>query len=326
VAARAVLLFVLLRNLPIVRRPLWLLLLGVFVVLDLGMLLPELAPRVPSAYYREPPLVARQFPADRASARLFHLASWQTGSVPAYFTPQRDLYWIHRNAMYPPMPATWGIRTAIDVDYDLTALVPTADFTEAMWGLRRKREDWVDVAASMSNVSHMALFVDPRTAYARANEERTVLQPVRILPTGTYPRYYFATKLETINGTEDFVAKLAGGGGAEPVAFIGGPAFAPARGIVRNVRETASTVRLEVETAGRAFLVMSVTPQKYWQITVDGAEAPAVVTNVGYQGVVIPTAGAHVVEMRYRNPLLAAGGAVSVATLLALGLLARRRW
>lgn len=36
-------------------------------------------------------------------------------------------------------------------------------------------------------------------------------------------------------------------------------------------------------------------------------------------------AGRHVVKMRYRNPLIAIGGAITLATLLALLFAARRR-
>ena len=43
------------------------------------------------------------------------------------------------------------------------------------------------------------------------------------------------------------------------------------------------------------------------------------VTNIGYQGVEVP-AGRHIVEMRYRNPLISAGAAISAATLLALAI------
>ena len=96
---------------------------------------------------------------------------------------------------------------------------------------------------------------------------------------------------------------------------------------VLAVRETANTAHLEVETQRRAFLVMSVTPHKYWRITVDGAQVPAVITNVGYQGVAVP-AGRHRVEMRYRNTVVATGVKISVAaSLLLLGavLLPRRR-
>ncbi|HEY0370871.1 MAG TPA: hypothetical protein VGD79_02660, partial [Thermoanaerobaculia bacterium] len=70
------------------------------------------------------------------------------------------------------------------------------------------------------------------------------------------------------------------------------------------------------------FLVISVTPHKYWTIAIDGREASAIVTNVGFQGVVVPAAGNHVVAMRYRNPLIAAGAAISAAALLALAFVA----
>jgi hypothetical protein len=53
-------------------------------------------------------------------------------------------------------------------------------------------------------------------------------------------------------------------------------------------------------------------------VTIDGEPADPVVTNVGFQGVVIPAPGRHIVEMRYRNPLIAAGGAISLAAALAL--------
>jgi uncharacterized membrane protein YfhO len=69
---------------------------------------------------------------------------------------------------------------------------------------------------------------------------------------------------------------------------------------------------------------MSVTAHKYWTVTIDGVEVPSIVTNRGYQGVVVPR-GRHVVRMRYANPLIAAGGAISVATLIALLFAGRRR-
>lgn len=325
VAARGLLLLVLLRNLERVRRTTWLALLAVFVVLDLGMLLPELAPRVPSAYYREPPRLAQQLPADREPWRLFHIAGWQTGTAGWYFAPQPDLYWIHRNAMYPMMPSTWGIRTVIEPDYDRTALLPTTDFVDAVWSLSRRRDDWLPIAAGMANAWYGAVFVPPEDEFARVRGDRTILQPVRLLDLAHGPRYGFASRVETVYGKDDFVEKLAGKRFPPGTAFIAGPSFSPARGVVRAVSETANRARISVETAGRGFLVMSVTPQKYWRITIDGKDAQPVVTNIGFQGVVLPNAGRHVVEMRYRNPLVPIGGAVSLGALALLGALARRR-
>jgi uncharacterized membrane protein YfhO len=66
---------------------------------------------------------------------------------------------------------------------------------------------------------------------------------------------------------------------------------------------------------------MSVTPHKYWTITIDGRPTDAVVTNIGFQGVNVP-AGRHVVEMRYRNTLIPVAAAISAAALLALAFVA----
>ncbi|HET8775856.1 MAG TPA: hypothetical protein VFP80_18810 [Thermoanaerobaculia bacterium] len=320
-AARALLLLVLLRNLGRVRPRVWLPLFGLFVALDLGLLVPELAPRVPSDYYRRPPALAQQLPADRQPYRLLHLASWQLPSAGWYTTPQPDLYWIHRSAMYPPMPATWDIRTVVDIDYDRTALQSTEDFTSAVWSIRSKRADWLNAVAAMSNAWYCAVFVPGPEAFAKAGGDRRILQPVRLLELDPHPRYYFAERIET---STDFVAKVAGARYPDRTAFIDGTPFAPAPGRVTRAAETANTARIEVETLGRAFLVMSVTPQKYWHITIDGRQAPAIVTNLGFQGVVIPTAGRHVVEMRYRNPLIAIGAAISLLTAAGLVVLSRR--
>lgn len=318
-AAKALLLLVLLRNVPKLRRPIALALLGVFVFLDLGMLLPELAPRVPSSYYTEAPMLSRAFPQNRREWRFFHVASWQIPSAGGYIAPQRDLYWVHRNAMYPPMPATWGIRTAIEIDYDRTALLPTADFTDAVWQLSRLRADWLNAVSSMANVWYAGIFVPADEAYRQANENRRILQPVRLIELEHHPRYFFAEHIETIRGKDDFVKKFA-----LHTAFIREPSFVPASGVVRNVRETANTARIDVESAGRAFLVMSVTPQKYWHVSIDGKETRAIVTNLGFQGVIIPNAGRHVVEMRYRNPWFLPGSVLSLLTLIGLLFASRR--
>jgi len=321
-AARALLLLVLLRNLGRIRRAAWIALFGSFVLLDLGLLYPELAPRVPSDYYRQPPALVRQLPQDHAPYRLFHLASWQTESAGWYTTPQPDLDWIHRNALYPPMPATWGIRTVIDRDYDRTALQPTEDFANAVWSISRARPDWLNAIAAMSNAWYCAVYVPGEEAFARARGDRRTLQPVRLLDLDPHPRYYFAEQVETIRDANDFVAKVSSAKYPDRTAFIaGGRRPAVGEGTVSRFSETSNTARIEVRTAGPAFLVMSVTPHKYWRTTVDGHETRAIVTNVGYQGVVIPNAGRHVVEMHYRNPLILIGGLMSLLTALLLAIL-----
>lgn len=323
-AARGAAVLLLVRNVLTTRRRVWLAIAGVFVLLDLGMILFETVPRMPSSYY-DPPLLARQLPADRGPWRLFHHAGWhrRRDAARPYFLPHPDTFWVYRNGMFPMLPAQYGIHMALETDYDQTALTPTADFVQSAAEISGHRRDWVDVAASMSNVWYRAVFRDPREAFAEARGDRRVIQPVGILALEKYPRYSFADRVETIADRKDFVRKVGSPSFVKRTAFVRAAAFAPAPGRVLHFRETANSARIDVETAGRAFLVISVTPHKYWRITIDGKDAEAIVTNVGYQGVIVPDAGRHVVEMRYRNPLFAAGGAISIATLLALVLLAR---
>ncbi|HJQ40447.1 MAG TPA: YfhO family protein, partial [Thermoanaerobaculia bacterium] len=121
----------------------------------------------------------------------------------------------------------------------------------------------------------------------------------------------------SIRGQEDFVRLLTTRRFANDVAFANVAAFRPGRGIVRKVEESANRIRIEAESEGRGFLVLSVTPHKYWRVRVDGVEAKPIVTNLGYQGLELGP-GRHVIEMRYRNPLIAIGVVISLVTMAAL--------
>lgn len=310
--ARGVLLFFLLR----LRRPVWL---ALFVLLDLAPLMPELAPRSDPSFLTATPAVLQPLPPNHSEYRLFHHASRHVNraQVAPYFQNVPDQRWVYRNAALPLVPNAHGIQTAIEDDFDATSLLVSADFADAVWQLSDKRPDWVNVAASMSNVWYRAVFIDPRQAFARAQGDLRKLQPVRILTLPPSPRYAFAQQLITIRDRNDFVQKLTAGP-YEHMAFVEGPSFVPAPGRVLQVHETANTARINVETTGRAFLIMSVTPHKYWRIAIDGRDAAPIITNIGYQGVIVPNAGRHVITMRYRNPLVLIGAAISLITLLAL--------
>lgn len=313
---RAILLVLLLRNLPAMRRSRWLVVGLLFVLLDLGLLIPEIAPRVPSGYFRDAPEIARMLP--DAGGRLLHLAEWDRDDPQfrRYLLPQPEHYWIRRNAMLPMIPAQWNARMVLESDYDFTALRCTPQFAAAARTLAAARRDWLSVIAPMANATHAAVFNDPREAYARARDEPRVLQPVRIVGLGPNPRYFFAQKVATLHGSSFPLDATRG------TAFIPAPAFVPAFGAVRAVRESANSVSIDAETAGLAFLVISVTPHKYWNLTIDGSRSKPVSTNIGFQGVVIPTAGRHMIRMRYHNPLIVLGAAITVVTVMALAFVA----
>lgn len=325
------LLLILLRNVERMPRRFWLALMAIFTLLDLAPLLPQLTPRIPSAYYRQPPAAERQFPAKRNAFRIFHYADWfrMGDDVRPYRTVHPDSYWRLQNELFPMVPAAYGLRTVMEIDYDFTSLQCSADFTRAMWAISAQRpRDWMRQVAAMSNVWYVGVFERPAVAIAKAGGRMRDLQPVRFLQGPHPPRYSFAGGLAPITGFDDFVAKVASGRYPETVAFVSGVApeavFQPAPGIVREWREWNNGALLDVEASGRAFLVMSVTAHKYWRITIDGQEVPAVITNLAYQGVVVPP-GHHIVEMRYRNPLIPAGAAISLVTMLSLALIARTR-
>jgi hypothetical protein len=324
---RGAVLVALLWSLTRVRARIASLLFCAFVLADLFAIVPRIVERMPARFLRDSPSALKDLPAPRDAYRLFHQASWNTRHpTTTLYRPYGDMYWASRNALAPMMPAEWGIHTVLERDYDRTQLLPTADFTDAAWDLASRRpSDWGDVIASMSNVWYVGIHRSPEEAVRLSHGDPKEIQPVRFVARSRSPRYYFAERMVKIGGSADFVRALEEIHGSEAVACVFGPAFAPAPGTVRTVSETASSVRMDVEAQGRAFLIMSVTPHKYWTITVDGQETPSVVTNIGYQGIEVP-AGRHAVAMQYRNPLIAAGAAVSAATILSLVLIGRRRY
>jgi hypothetical protein len=318
--ARGVLLLLLIAGLQRIRRSLWIALAGLFVLVDLGPLTFEIAPRMPLEFYREAPAVTKTFPEKRDDFRIFHIANWAGQSKAGLFYTQRDpdLYWILRNGLVPITPVSHGLRLAIAGDFDLTEIAATDDFTSAVWALEKtKNPDWLNIVAAMSNIRYLGIYRRPEEAMAEARGISRNLQPVKFVMGAHHPRYYFADEMDVARDWKDFVRKLGAKRYSRRVAFVGADAFAPARGIVHGVDEWTNGARIDVDASGRAFLVMSVTPHRHWRITIDGRPATAVVTNIGYQGVVVP-AGRHRVEMRYRNPTIAIGAAISAAALLAL--------
>lgn len=298
---------------------------GAFVLADLAPRTSEIAPRIAPAFYTDVPPMTRQLAPDRHAYRIFPLAQW-TGRTAQRLEYQRrgpQLFVIQRGADIGFVRAAYGLRTAIDIDFDQTFLRVTDEFSTSAWALQPLRPDWLTPVTAMANVRYVALPRPFADELARTRGDARLMEPLRFVGGGQAPRYYFATQVVTIRDRHEFVRRLARERFDRTVAFIHEPAFQPARGVVRRWSETANSARIEVEAEGPAFLVMSVTPHDYWIVTIGGVEVPAVRTNLGFQGVPVPR-GRHVVEMRYRNPLVPAGAAISLAAILALAFVAFR--
>jgi hypothetical protein len=86
-----------------------------------------------------------------------------------------------------------------------------------------------------------------------------------------------------------------------------------------EIDEGGKRIRLRYRAAGPAFLVAAVTYDEGWQATVAEEPLPLCPTALGQIGVLLPP-GEHVLELRYRDPWVRLGAAVSAASFL-LGLL-----
>ncbi len=300
-------------------RTVWLVAAALIVIADVLPIGEEINPRMPRRFF-DPAPAASLLPKDHSDYRIFHEADWygQEEMARKFFSTGAGVYWVVRNGLFPMTPAGAGIRTVLERDYDKTALLPTIDLTDSVWDVKRSgRADWYVPFMAMSNAWYRAVYRDFDKENKRIKGAWTQSDPVTFLPAPHYPRYYFANQIVMIRDRDDFVKKLSANSYSDRVAFLERPGFVPADGMVRSVRESANSAILDVESFGEAFLVMSVTPHKYWTITVDGRPVPAIVTNIGYQGITV-TPGRHRVVMRYSNPLVKVGGTISLGMLLVL--------
>lgn len=320
-AARGLLLLVLLFTVRVRQRRIWLAAAALFVIADLTLCTYELNPRMARRFF-DAPVASKELPPNRADYRLFHEADWygQEEIARKYFSTADAVYWVVRNGLFPMTPAGSKVRTVLERDYDKTALLPTIDFTDSIWDVKRSgRADWWQPFMAMSNAWYRAVYRPFDAERQRVKGNMKAAMPMRFIESEHYPRYYFADQIVTIKDRDDFVKKLTTEKFSNRVAFMARPNFVPANGVVRRVVETANSATIDVDSYGQTFLVMSVTPHKYWRIFLDDVRVPAIVTNIGYQGIVV-TPGHHRIVMVYRNELVLVG--LTITTIVGLLMIA----
>ncbi|HWS72564.1 MAG TPA: hypothetical protein VN605_10640, partial [Thermoanaerobaculia bacterium] len=206
------------------------LLLLVFVFIDLGWRSWEIAPRIDGSYYKPPPLTAAI--TSRANEfRLFHEAQWFRGTPIAdrYLNGGTLRYWVFRNGLFPLTPASWGLRSAIDPDFDGSALRASGDFVDALWRIRNSgRRDWAEVLLPMANVAWRVGFRPFDDAMRVSRGRPREISPVAILPVDSPPRFYFADELAFAQNEREFVEAIVSRDVSRRVAFASIPPFAPA--------------------------------------------------------------------------------------------------
>jgi hypothetical protein len=239
----------------------------------------HLVPRMPRPFF-DPPPIAREIPAD---GRVYPEASWDwwDGSPMGtlYFgNASVDQYW-------------WAFRNGGFIYLPMywgreVALEDDVDRTSLLntealrEALKRARAQRADEPyLRMANVHSLLRFAPvDETARTRPAED---VRPVQVVTTEKYPRYSIAD------------------------------------GSVQRVEESDNRIRLTVQAPALTTLVISVTAHRYWSATIDGRPAALEPANIAFQSLTLQP-GTHSVELRYRNPLIAAGALVTLLGIVAL--------
>ena len=253
----------------------------------------------PSQFFT-PPDAANAFerPLDRYA--VFHRGEWARQDLAAKYDAFSPAVTTH-NALRPYSPAAWGIRSALEVDFDETDLLPTHDLLDSMQRLGNSGfPRWSEPFMQLSNVRYVIDY-DP---------SGSIQSPIIIRRFPSQGRYWFARTLQPASQFERSIRAPIPNG----VAFTD-TAFTPAPAAITNVAESSHSADIDVEATGRSFLVATITRHKYWRAAIDGQPAPLLPANIAYQGLVVP-AGHHHIALRYWNPLVAIGAVISALSLL----------
>ncbi len=293
-----------------------------FVAADLALAGWAVEPRIGQKFF-DPPPVAERLDPNRSSYRIFPLSDWYAtyGSSPngnRFAQTGAGTYWTQRNGLVPTLPSAWGFQYALEIDYDGTALLPTTRFVNALWKLRDEAGGRrFPTLMTMANIRYWSRYRDFRQEMIRVKGRVEDSEPLDLVEVGPAPRYYFADSVTTIRNDADFIRQLIERDPGPHPAFVEAPAFVPAPGRVRSVAESRNGATIDVIADGRALLVMSVTPHKYWRATIDEKPAKLLRANVGFQAIEVPK-GPHRVRIAYRNPLVLAGAEVSLVAIVLL--------
>ena len=279
------------------------------LLVDLGSFANEAAQRMPGSFFRQPEIV------QALDRDVDDYAIFQRGERAQHDEATRYVHmsgaWLARNALRPYVPALWHMRSVLEPDFDETDLLVTRDLLDAMYRLANERvERWSEPFMAISNVRYVLDYRPFAEAMQEADGHPEIWRPVRIHRTPNQGRYWFARGLVPARTQDELLAAFRLIPDVRGLAFIPWPPFTPAPARIVTARERANDAELDVESTGRALLVITVTRDTHWQTTIDGAPAELLPANVAYQALVVP-AGRHHIELHYRNPLITAGTIVS---------------
>jgi hypothetical protein len=183
--------------------------------------------------------------------------------------------------------------------------------------------DWMLVVGPWYGSGAVLTYREPTAELKRIGENWDLIDPVKVDSYRRFPRYFFASQMVDAADNTRLTDMLVERQWDPRTAFVPKGARPVAGGKILSAHEWANRTLLDVVADGESFLVLSSTHHKYWRATIDGKPVPIVPTNVAFQGIAVSN-GRHTVELRYRNPLIAVGIALTLATLLVLAFVASR--
>jgi hypothetical protein len=295
----------------------------VVTLLDLVAAGRRLVPTQPVGVLATPPPVIAKLRESGVDGPVFHAAAWVWTQGGGY------------GYVRPPMPAFWGIRTILEPDFDVTELRWSAEATrsfmtvrdrspEASFAVLRRRGAVVAIRLrSDVSMSGGRLVIPP--GIDSVVELRYVDRP--------QPFAFCATRAERFRGREGWIAAvLALQAEARDVVLLEDDEDqrvppAPSPCVVQADASDPTRLKLAVDAQGPgpSLVAINQTWDEFWTARLDGREAPVLRTDLCLTAVLVPP-GAHRLDLRYHDPWLRRGGAVSLLALAAsLALAAVRR-
>jgi len=147
------------------------------------------------------------------------------------------------------------------------------------------------------------------------------------------PRAYYVPKLEVVRDPRAVLQRLASDGHRprdvalieEPPTdgYLGETTELPALGTVMAIEDRDEVVRLDVTATGPGFVVLTDQFFPGWSATVNGVPTPILHANYAFRAVRVPQ-GVSVVEFTYRPTSVRLGALLSLASLVAVGLVTVR--
>jgi hypothetical protein len=289
----------------------------------------ELLRTLPAAAFQiPPPLAAALLP---SGDRIFFQepAGGTLSLIPRGSDPRTVVSRTTIARLTPYSGLLWRIPYAFNLDFDLML----TGWGRQAQALLKSEERTPQGIFRYLGVWNVGTFLLPRTSpdqpAAAAGAEVKGLR--RIRNTYVLPRFRFVPRVtfHPVYSSALAAARAAGWAVAreEQVVRPGQPVRTLA--YRRPPRLLASSdeggrIRLDYQAEEGAFFVAAMTFDEGWRARVDGASVPLLPTAACQVGVELPP-GAHRLELRYRDPWVPVGAAVSLAALVVAVLLFRRR-